>query len=169
MAADQRHDHHFASALNNVLSTNHVLRTIVPSLDDHVRIQRFYKPLRGWLIKDHYTVYRCEGCQYPRTRTLIHHWASGTLRELACGIIAVQPYNQRSTFAPGGLQEFNMPGIQQVEHAVGEHHRLSGLGPPCDGVGPLPDLGGAAGQIGSTALGLKVITLGPSNGSLTLC
>ena len=59
----------------------------------------------------------------------------GALAEPADRRVGVEADHERVAFAPGGLEQLDVARVQQVEHAVGEHHRTRRGRAPGDRLG----------------------------------
>ena len=97
----------------------------VGALDEHVRLERADDLVRRVFVEDHHGVDRLEREQHLGALGLRRDRTPRALVR-AHGSIRVDADDERVAEAPGLLEIADMPGMQQIEHAVGEDDRLSG-------------------------------------------
>jgi len=122
-----------ASGANQIRADDSA-RSPVTALDQHVGLQESDEIVRGVLgeyrhIIDHF---QCGDDLAPIARR--YQRASGPFQPSYRGI-AVESDNERVTQSPGGTQIADVPGVQQIEAAIGEYD-------PAAALLKLPQLGG---------------------------
>src|SRR6266850_3183845 len=105
------------------VATHDRLAGVVRTLDQDVRLKRGDEAERRVLVEQDHAVDRREGGKQPGPSGFIHDGAIRSLAEPADRGVGVDADHERVALGTGRLQQAHVTGMQQIEHAVGEHHR----------------------------------------------
>jgi hypothetical protein len=84
---------------------------VVAALDQQVGPQRLEDSIRSRLVEDDHAIYCGEPGQHTRPILLRYPGPSRALAQAAGGGIAVDRHDQRGALGAGGLEVFNMTGM----------------------------------------------------------
>ena len=96
---------------------------VVGAFDEDVRRERLDQRQRRVLVEQDHAIHGGEAGEHPGARLLARHRPRGALAEPPDRGVGVEADHERVALAPGGLEQLDVAGVQQVEHAVGEHDR----------------------------------------------
>src|SRR6185295_10254651 len=144
-AGDEGHAHDTAAPGLDPVGAHDAVARVIGPLDEHVGGECLDQLEGSILLEQHHAIDGREPREHPGPRRLAADRPPAALAQPPDGSIAVDPHDQDLALAPGGFEQLDVAGMQQVEHAVGEHDRTGLPGPPGHGLAERPHLRRAAG------------------------
>lgn len=136
MSRGERHDGDASAPRFYFAPADDGIGNIIPSLHQHVRAQSDNEIERGVLRKEYNGVHRFERGDNVGARSLGAHGPPGSL-EATHRCIRVDSHHERIAHGTGGQKEIHMPGMEQIEHAIGEDDRSTRCRAPCGRLVPV--------------------------------
>src|SRR4051794_6371146 len=144
LARRERNDDHVASPAAHVGGADDRPLMIIAALHEHVGTQQANELEGGILLEQHDAVHHLESAKHISALDLSPHGTLGAL-EPAHRRVAVQANDQLVASTARTEEHVDMAGMEQIEHAVGEHDAARALlAPPSRAIPVTPLAGGVA-------------------------
>ena len=133
---DERHADDPAAPGLDPVGADDAVAGVVGAFDQDVGRERLDQLERRVLVEQHDAVHRGEAGEHPgRAACSSATGRPAPLPRRRTDASVLTPDDQGVALAPGGLEQLDVAGVQQVEHAVGEDDAARWRGAPGDGAG----------------------------------
>src|SRR6266403_1169107 len=139
MSGCERHYQHPPAPAFHFLRTDDRIFGIIAAFDDHVGLQMSDKIERRVLGENYNEVHALERSEHVRALRVAAHRPRETL-EAAHRLIAVDADDERVGAVARSSEYVDVPGMKQVEHAIGECYPTLSSSFPTPGLGPRRNL-----------------------------